>query len=313
MGDEPKARTMESERRLDEAASHQYGVFTRDQAVRAGLSDSTIKTKLANGSWIRLAPATYAVRSAPAKWERQLAAALLSHPGSIVAGSSAGLLHEFPGFSKGRPAIVIPRGSNARSPIARVMRSNRFEQITRTRIRGFEVSSGADTILQVARELSVESIERLVDFALARGTVTVEELSKVVDTASGVPGVTKLRSVVAFRSAHAYQPPTSELERLLYRVLDHPDLPPYQRQAPLRFKRMSATVDAFIPSWKTIVEGDGRRWHQRQADMAADRTRDNEAVAAGFVIVRLMWSDLRDRPAECLDVLLRTGAVRRPA
>ena len=304
---------MQAERRLDTIASHQYGVFTRDQAVKAGLSKSTIQTKLENGTWVRLAPATYAMHSAPAKWERQLAAAVLSHPGSIVGGGSAALLHELPGFSKGRPTIVIPQGSNARSPIGRVMRSHRFEQIERTRIRGFEVSSEAETILQVARDLSSDDVERLVDFALARRTVRIEELARVADASSGVPGVTKLRPVVNYRSAHAYQPPTSELERLLYRLLDHPDLPPYQRQAPLHFKRTAATVDAFIPAWKTIVEGDGRRWHQRQADMAADRRRDNEAIAAGFVIVRLMWADLRDRPADCLDVLIRTGAVRRPA
>ena len=175
------------------------------------------------------------------------------------------------------------------------------------------MSSEAETILQVARDSAREDVERLVDFVLARRTVTVQALADVVDMSSGVPGVTKLRRVVEYRSANAYQPPTSELERLLYGVLDHPDLPPYQRQIPLRFKRMSATVDAFIPSWKTIVEGDGRRWHQRQADMAADRRRDNEAIAAGLVIVRLMWADLRDRPADCLDILRRTGSVRRSA
>ena len=181
------------------------------------------------------------------------------------------------------------------------------------RIQGFEVASESETILQIARNLDVDQLEHVVDFALARRTVTIEELSQVVGAATGVPGVGKLRPIVGYRSPNSYQPPTSELERLLYGVLDHPDLPAYQRQTPLQLSEVPATVDAYIPSWKTIVEADGRRWHQRQADMMLDRRRDNEALASGFVIVRLMWADLRDRPDDCLDVIRRIGLVRRLA
>ena len=106
----PNAPRMNADVRLDAVAAHQYGVFTRDQALRAGVGDSAIETRVKNGSWVRLAPATYAMRSAPSKWERQLAAAVLSHPGAIVGGGSAAVLHDLPGFAKGRPTIVVPEG-----------------------------------------------------------------------------------------------------------------------------------------------------------------------------------------------------------
>jgi very-short-patch-repair endonuclease len=100
------------------------------------------------------------------------------------------------------------------------------------------------------------------------------------------------------------------LERLLYRLLDHPLLPDYTRQMPLRYRRVTATVDAYIPSWTLVVEGDGRRWHNRRADHDRDRRRDNEATAHGYAVLRFTYEMLRDQADECLDTLLRTGAVR---
>jgi len=113
------------------------------------------------------------------------------------------------------------------------------------------------------------------------------------------------------RQPDAYQPPTSELERLLYPVLDDPRLPPNTRQIPLAYQQVDATVDAYIHAWGLIVEGDGRRWHTRRADMARDRLRDNEAVAHGYVVLRFLYEELRDNPVQVIDTILRTGRTRR--
>ncbi len=119
-----------------------------------------------------------------------------------------------------------------------------------------------------------------------------------------------LASVIGERLADAYQPPTSELERHLYRVVDHPGIPPTTRQLPFRFRRVEATVDLYVAAWRLIVEGDGRRWHNRKADHDRDRLRDNEATAHGYAVLRFTWEMLTRSPEECLDTLLRTGQVR---
>jgi len=80
---------MNPDRRLDEYAARQYGAFSLSQARDVGFTRAMIETRRDNGAWIRLAPSVYVMASAPPKWERQMAAALLSRPGSIVAGSSA--------------------------------------------------------------------------------------------------------------------------------------------------------------------------------------------------------------------------------
>lgn len=301
---------MDPDRSLDKCAARQYGVFSRKQAVRAGLTSKMIHTRLASGAWIRLAPSVFAMASAPPKWERQLAAALLSRDGSIAAGASAAFLHEFEGFTAGRPVIMVNAEGNARSPLAALIRSHRFGSIGRVRRRGFLVTDEAETILTLSSRMPVERIEALVDYVLARRSSTVDEITQVVANNPGARGVAKLRPVVEHRSATAYQPPTSELERLLYRVLDDPRLPSYTRQMPMSYQSVNATVDAYIPYWRLIVEGDGRRWHTRKADYDRDRLRDNEATAHGYAVLRFTYEALRYETERCTRTLLRTGRVR---
>ena len=302
---------MTPDRALDEYAARQYGVFSLEQAHKARHTAKMIHVRVSNGTWIRLAPSVFALASAPPKWERQMAGALLSREGSIVAGRSAAYLHGFDGFGPSRPVVMIGPDGNARSPLARVIGSGRFESVETRRLRGFVATSEAETTLTLARELSPNRLESLVDWVLARRGCTPPEIHEVVQSSPGIPGVGKLRPIVEFRLPEAYQPPSTELERLLYRILDDPRLPPYTRQMPMRYQRVDATVDGFVADWDLIVEGDGRRWHNRRADHERDRLRDNEATAHGLAVLRFSYEMLRDRPGECLDTLIRTGWVRR--
>jgi len=301
---------MNPDRRLDEYAARQYGAFSLSQARDVGFTRAMIETRRDNGAWIRLAPSVYVMASAPPKWERQMAAALLSRPGSIVAGSSAAHLHEFPRFGQGRPVIMVEESVNARSPLAKVIRSRHFDEVATVRKRGFVVTSEPETILTVARSTSTDNLERVVDEVLARESSEIEDLGKLVSSRPGTPGLARLRPIVEERLPDTYQPPTIELERLLYLLVEHPGIPPATRQMPFAFQRVNATVDLFIPVWRLIVEGDGRRWHTRKADQERDNLRDNEAVAHGYAVLRFTWPMLTRSSDRCLDTLLRTGRVR---
>lgn len=280
-------------RALDEYAARQYGVFSLEQAHRTGHTAKMIHTRVSNGTWLRLAPSVFALASAPPKWERQMAAALLSRKESIAAGRSAAYVHGIDGFGPAKPVIMVGRGDNARSPLARVIRSTRFESVSTVRRRGFLVTNEPETILTLSRELTVDRLEALVDWTLARRGCTARDIFEVVEMSHGMPGTGKLRPIVEYRLPDAYQPPSTELERLLYRVLEDPRLPGHTRQMPMRFERVNATVDAYLADWCLIVEGDGRRWHNRRADHERDRLRDNEATAHGYAVSRFT---LRDAP-----------------
>lgn len=301
---------MHPDRALDEYAARQYGVFSLDQAKSVGFTPKMIETRRTNRAWVRMAPSVYALASAPPKWERQMAAALLTREGAIAAGRSAAYLHGFPGAKAGGPVIMIGIDGNARSPLATVLRSTHFDSIGRVRRRGFVTTNEAETIISLARDRTAAELERIVDETVARGSCSVAEMQRLVDEREGVPGLKKLRPIIEERGPEAYQPPVSELERLLYGLVEHPGVPPVTRQMPFLFRMVKATVDLYVPAWRLIVEADGRRWHTRKADMELDRRRDNEATAHGLAVLRFTWQMLTKDRDECLETLLRTGRVR---
>jgi very-short-patch-repair endonuclease len=148
-----------------------------------------------------------------------------------------------------------------------------------------------------------------------RGKLAVSDFAPVFERLANARqrGLTMLRSLVQERSDDAYQPPTTELERLLYRLLAEQALPQSTRQLPMDYPQTSATVDSYIPEWRMIVEGDGRRWHTRKADFERDRVRDNAAAAAGLAVIRFSYQMLKHDRGQCLQTLFDAGRWRQSA
>lgn len=293
----------------------QRGVISRVQALSLGMSPGKIGHEIETGRWTVLSKGVYATSGAAPSWERQLWAALLGHPDSLVAGRSAGFLHGFVGIRRSRPEILVSFQGNARSDLARVIRTRHFESVTSTRIGRFPVTSPAETVLTLSLRERPSAIERIVDDALASRSLSISEFDPILERLARArqPGLPSLRRIVGERRDDAYQPPTSELERLLYRILEKPGVPAFTAQLPISYPSMDATVDAYIPDWKLIAEGDGRRWHTRKEDFERDRKRDNAAAAAGLVVVRFTYWMLKNDPSGCLQTLIEAGRWRASA
>lgn len=301
-----------SDRIIEEYAARQYGVFALRQCQRAGLTVSQIKTRLRQGAWVKLAPGVYAVASAPPKWERQVAAAVLSRPDAIVTGVTAATLLGFDGFRPGRVEIVVPPVGNARSPLAHVVRSQWFSEIGRVRADGFEVTNEPETMLVLAGRLPADRLERVLDSRLAGGTVTVdafEPIRRRIERGR-VRGSRSLLGLLDERGEAGWVPPHTELERHLDRLVDDPRVPLATRQHPFAAGAGRMIVDLYIAEWRLILEADGRRWHTRRADFERDRARDNAAAAQGLVVLRFTWQMLTQDMEGCRRTLLETGAAR---
>ena len=285
------------------------------QALESGLTEAQVSHRLETGIWLKLVTGVYAASSSTPTWERQLHAAVLSHSGCLVAGRSAGHLHRMEGLREGRPEILVPFDGNGRSPIARVIRSRHFESISTQIVRGFPTTTIAETILTLSLRSYPSAIERIVDRELAARRFAIHEFDPILQRLEYArqPGLATLRRFIGSRVETAYQPPTSELEVHLYSLLDSPQLPPYRRQLPIDFDNVTATVDAYIPVWRLIIEADGRRWHARQADFERDRIRDNAAAEAGLGVVRFDYRMLTKDAEGCLQTLLKTGHWRQTA
>lgn len=297
---------------IQEIGAKQHGVFSREQALASGFSEWQVDWRLSNGAWMRMDTGVYAFSSATATWERQLHAAYLSRPGGIVTGRSAARLHGFPNVHASKPEILIPFTGNARSPIARIIRSRLFDLVDYRQVAGLRVTTIPETLLVLSYRNPKGLIERWVDSQLADGRLTAAEFDPIFArlTNARVRGLPSLRKIVIARDRDSYQPPTSELEHLLYPLLDRRDLPDYNRQLPIEYEQTNATVDAYIEEWRMIVEADGRRWHTRKADFERDRERDNAAAAKGIQVIRFTYRMLKDDAERCVRTLKLAGSHR---
>jgi very-short-patch-repair endonuclease len=303
---------------VDEYFARQYGIINHAQARKAGLTPRMIERRVESGRWRHLARGLYAVSSAPPTWHQRLAAAVLYHNQAVVTGNSAAKLHGLEVPTVKRPEVMVPFTANARSPLAKVERSRFYFQTHKTRVAGFEVISPAETVLKLAASRGDDEVGRLLDHTLATRTASLDHYQDILDRIAGgrVRGAPALRRAVLERRSDAYQPPTSELERLSRRLTDRPEIPSTRHQHPLLGTAGLMIVDTFIEDWGLILEVDGRNYHTRKADFERDRRRDNAAAAQGLIVLRFTWQMVRNDFDYCLKTLVDTGrqrALRKPS
>jgi very-short-patch-repair endonuclease len=293
---------------IEARARRQHGVFSHRQALDEGATERMIHARVFRRRWVVLSPAVYAMPSSAKSWERTLMGAVLGEVRAAVWGRSAAALHELDGFHRGRPEIVVPRGSNHRSRLAVVRERREFQTTT---VRQVPVVTLADTIFAIAGACSNDRVAAALDGAVAAHQVTVNALlDRYLELAPyRSRGLGLMRRLLAVRCEDGFQPPQSVLEGLLYDVLDQPRMPTYERQFSLPWSSRER-VDAAILGAKVIIESDGRRWHTRVEDFDRDRRRDRVAALHGYRTLRYTYFDLRDHPAH---VAQEIRSLARPA
>lgn len=303
---------MDSYEKLGEILARQHGAIRRSQAIEAGLTPAKLATLVKTSHWSRSDRGIYVSASAPPTWRRQLWAAYLGRPDALVTGRSAAHLLEFAGVPPTQPELLLPFTGNARSQLAHITRSRLFSLVGHHTIDGLRVTNVAETLLVLGYRNPPAHIERWIDELMADGRLSASHFDLIFARLANarVRGLPALRRIVMARDHDSYQPPTSQLERLLYRLLEDDTLPPSARQLPFVFETVHATVDAYIPSWRMVVEADGRRWHTRKADFDRDRARDNAAATRGIVVIRFTYRMLKSDPGACKRTLIEAGKWR---
>ena len=299
-------------RKIDRFAVRQHGVFSASQARSAGFDKYAVARKLVSGEWHQLDYRVFALASAAATWERQLWVAILSRPNAVVGGRAAANLHGFRGFGRTKPVIVVPGSSNARSTVAKVIRAEYFDGLEVVRIRGFPVTSITETVLALAGEIPASRFEPLFDDLLLAGKLDLGAVSRVLarDEGRRRRGIVLVRDLVDDRRDDAPSQDASYLERMVLRLFSKADLPPWHREHPFSIRGLPCRVDFYFPTWRLVIEADGRNWHARMAAFEQDRLRDNELAVRGIQVIRLTYRMLKSDPQGCLQTIRGVGRVR---
>jgi very-short-patch-repair endonuclease len=293
-------------------ASRQQGLVTRAQLRGLGFSDNAI-SKAIERRWLH--PVFHGVYCVGHRYltpqGRLLAATLACGEGSVVShGTAAWLL----GLSSWRPEEVdVIAPVEAGRKIAGVRR--RFVPLPEGRevwrSSGVPVTSPARTIVDCAGS-DPKGVAGMVEQAAVLSLLDVAAIDRVLDGPRR-RGTKQLRRVLEpWRRYRRGIKIRSRMEAKLLPLLTEASLPIPQTNVRLRVGRKTYEVDFLWRAERVVVETDGGRFHDNPAAGSRDSDRNRALTAAGYLIPRLGWEDLRDRSGQTVAELTRNLRERRP-
>ncbi len=299
--------------RLALVASRQGGVFTRSQALAAGFPRSTVARRVQIGQWEAIHPGVYVMAGASrprltAIWGALLAAG----PAAVVTHETAALLHGAERLPEHPITLTAPHGTHHRVRGAFVHQIDDLRPHHRTSVNGLPVSTPARAVVELGATRDARTVGRVADDLVREGRTTYGRIASVLHELArpGKPGLVTVGRVLDERTG-GFVPPASELERLLFGVIEAGGLPAPARQIPLPGRGpIRGIADGGYLDARTILEADGRRWHMRVEAARRDRERDAQVVRAGWVTLRFLYEQLVEEPEVVCAVIAETREQR---
>ncbi len=281
--------------KLIELAATQGGFASRRQLLALNYSASAIGRAVARGEMAIVADGVY--RVIPMEGEESLLrGAALALPGGVVSHFSAARLWGFPYLREGPPTVSVHHRTTHEFPGVTVRRTIDLGDTHATSLRGMAITTPARTASDLAADLHIFHLDRVVDGVLVANLATIDELNTIaMETGRrGKPGTVKFREVLALRG-DGFMANATVLERLGHAVLRRNGVPAPVPQYPIPWNQSRRFDDAY-PDVQLALEWDSRRWHSAREQMNQDRERDRECAIHGWTLLRFTWHDLKQRP-----------------
>jgi len=284
-------------------------IFTADEAFAKGVTPDALRWGARTGKWVRVDRKVYAEGpDPPTLFERSIAGALVT--GGAVRSQAAGVLYGLDSVRIVRPEFTVPSASsNSRD------RARRRDLKPEVIVDGVRVTSGLQTMLDLAADMNELQWEQALESALFRNLTTIEAIEAALPamSRSRTKGVLVIRRVLALRPAEA-RPTESLLETLMVQLARQFNAPVPIRQVEVHdeFGQFVARVDLAWPELGVFIELDGQH-HAGQP--VYDANRETRVVAAtGWLCGRFSWDEVNRTPNDAGRRLLRVlaQAVRRP-
>jgi very-short-patch-repair endonuclease len=300
----------DGQRTESDVAARQLGLITQKQALRLGLSRSTIGRRAQSGAWVRILPGVYRIAAVPVT-ERQsaLAAVLWGGEGAVLSHASAGAIWRLDGVQASGYELWVPR--NNAPPSSRVTVHYGTVDAIDIRMReGIRVTSPARTLLDLAGVLDAEGLQAAGESALHRGLTTPNMVAKRLGALGGKgrPGSGALRAWLADRGSGPAM--ESRLEVRIWMLLRGAGLRP-TRQYDVSYDGQAYRLDFAWPALRVAVEADGYEAHGGRRSFERDHARFAVLAAHGWYVVPVTWRQVTERRAWVLDQVI--GALHSAA
>jgi len=283
------------------------GVFRGRDAVAEGVTRDQVARLHGEGVIERVHPDVYRMTAVAPSIEQRVRAALLwIGAGAAATGRSGAVAYGLEGVTApGKPEIAVPYGVRARSRDIDVRHGSRTALMIR-RVRGLPVTGPEYTLLWLAHELEEEAFEIACEDARRRGLTSIPALRAYLDRFGrrGRPGVATMRRLLD--QLDPKHPSRSTLEVKTRRLLVGHGITDFVREFPLDGTRRTYFFDFVFPEQHTILETNGRRWHDDPADYEDDQEKWSVPGRHGYRIVFATWRKVTKQPGELLAELAAT-------
>jgi very-short-patch-repair endonuclease len=283
------------------------GVFRGRDAIALGVSHNQIAALKAAGIVDRLLPDTFRMTAVTRSREQSLSAALLwAGTSAAAAGQSAAELYGLEGVRAPMPEIVVPRVQRLHSTQVIVHRLENAQSLMIRRHRGLPVTGPEATLVALGATLDTEMFEIACEDARRRRLTSVPALHAYLAkfAAAGRPGVIALRNLLdELDPVHAAR---SVLEVKTRRLLVASGFRGFVREFPLRWNGRTYRFDFAFERQRTILETNGRRWHDDPNDYEFDNEKWSVPGRHGYRIVLATWEKVTREPRHLLEELVAT-------
>jgi hypothetical protein len=291
---------------LSRLSAASLGVFRGRAAIAEGMSRDHLTRLRADGVIERVLPDTYRLTAVPPSSEQQLRAALLwAGDAAAATGRSAAELYGLEGVRAKVPEIAVPHNVRGRSSDVRVLHGDRGALMVR-QVRGIPTTGPEYTLLRLAHSLDALAFEIACEDARRRRLTSLPALRSYLDRFGrrGRPGVAALRHALSeLDPVHAAR---STLEVKTRRLLVANGITDFVREFPLEWNGRTYLYDFGFECQQTILETNGRRWHDDPVDYEHDNEKWSVPGRRGYKIVFATWDKVTREPGQLLHELAAT-------
>ena len=291
-------------------AAPSLGAFRGIAAINAGVSRTQLGTLAEHGAIERLFADTYRLTAAPQSHEQSLRAALLwAGERAAAAARSAGMIYGLEGVRTVLPEIVVAHGRRIVTRNAVVHHCRDWRSLMVRQVKGISVTGVEATLLALAHELEEEAFEIACEDARRRGLTSVPALRAYLARYGkrGRPGVATMRHLLD--QLDPKHPSLSTLEVKTRRLLVARGITDFAREVPLDWNGRTYFFDFAFETDRTILETNGRRWHDDPADYEDDHEKWSVPGRHGYRLVLATWNKVTKTPDALVADLRATRAA----
>jgi very-short-patch-repair endonuclease len=194
--------------------------------------------------------------------------------------------------------VTVPRGRTVQPAGIRIHETRSLEAVERTESQGIPCTSVTRTLLDLAAVVTPRVLDRALEQSMVLRLYDHRAMIRLLGEASGRRGAGVLRRCIA---KLAEDPPDtrSELERRILDLIRDSGLP----RPAVNIRIAGYEVDFCWRDERLIVEADGRRTHDTPQAFERDRQRDLELTSGGWLVLRVTWRQVVDRPEQIVAAL----------